>query len=457
MHGYIYPNLGDDSVTHFNAMMRLGLSSPFDKDLSYYGYVYLGYPLQIISQLFNIKPIVVFLWMNVSILFTVGLTLYFVMSKLVNKEAGLLSLIIPTFVSGASLWYVYTGVMFNLINVGIMYPLVIYYFIQTVNGKASIYFLLPLVFITSTMHTSGLYLPFLTVFTLVLYAVYSIYSKRGIRWESVRTAGWVVVVNMLSIFILNPDTITALKLVLYKQYMRVIGQPLPDINIGGAAGIITGLSSYVLPFTDYVMLFITPAIIILILVGLSIRTRLEKMQRYTLFILICFAFLLMISAVFKITNDPVRQQVDLAIVLSLIATALAGIAIRKSSKITAIMLGVVIVLGLQANIVAWFKDNSAAKEVDKQAILYVNSLKEGTYSCSYEVNQDIYSLYLKQVYQHSGGDVYISRSEPMTSICDPSNPNYDGHGALLNADYELLKTFSDTQIRVSVYKTLGDK
>jgi hypothetical protein len=91
------------------------------------------------------------------------------------------------------------------------------------------------------------------------------------------------------------------------------------------------------------------------------------------------------------------------------------------------------------------------KEVDKQAIAYVNTLQGRTYSSSPEIQQRIYGLYLKQEFQYLDGDIYISRSKLMTTICDPANPNYDGHGIVLSDDYDLLKTFMDNGVAVSIY------
>ncbi|MFA5300801.1 MAG: hypothetical protein WC389_21635, partial [Lutibacter sp.] len=105
--GYWYPNLSDDTANHLSVILRLVNGTLPSFEFRYLGYAIIGYPMYWISQLFNIEMTTLFLWLHCLIPLIAGAVLYFVFSQLVNWITGLLMLIIPVFVSGASVYYMY--------------------------------------------------------------------------------------------------------------------------------------------------------------------------------------------------------------------------------------------------------------------------------------------------------------------------------------------------------------
>ena len=125
VHGYIYPNMGDDFATHTGYLKYDNLFN-----LNYLGYAYVGYPLKLIESISGIEMVVLFFWFNYAVLILVGLVSYFVLTSLIDYKAGLLSLAIPFMCSMGLISQFDFGMIFDMINVGIILPLTIYFGIR---------------------------------------------------------------------------------------------------------------------------------------------------------------------------------------------------------------------------------------------------------------------------------------------------------------------------------------
>jgi len=142
----------------------------------------LGYPLYYLAELLDVKFTTVFMWFHSFLPFIIGIVLYFISSHLFNWKVGLCSIIITTLVSGASVYYIYQGILFNLLNIAIFYPLLFYFMAKWFVNRRWYQLMLTILFtfLVVASHVSGLYLPAVVVLTLVVYLAYTLINKGSI-------------------------------------------------------------------------------------------------------------------------------------------------------------------------------------------------------------------------------------------------------------------------------------
>lgn len=174
---------------------------------------------------------------------------------------------------------------------------------------------------------------------------------------------------------------------------------------------------------------------------------------------------------YKPAGDPGRLWMDGTILVVMFICGLCGYLLSKKNivwQVAGIVLAVLISL---PNIMLWSQDNSALKQVDRQAIAYLNNMSKSSYTASSEVAQWIYGFYLKKEFQDtycqssSCVDYVIVRSVPMTPRSAVGNLYFENQGREMIADevvsngYKLLMTFDEGEkdrvtklpITVSVY------
>ena len=158
----------------------------------------------------------------------------------------------------------------------------------------------------------------------------------------------------------------------------------------------------------------------------------------------CLVIELLVAFLMKVTTDRTRIQEDLAISFSLLTFFLLCITLKvNKSTAWSSVLGILIVFGLISGLNIWRQNNSAVKEVDKQAIGYLNTLEESTFYCSSAVDKDIYGLYIKEKYD-ANSDLFITRNIDLTNISSKVSPQSN--------DYKLLKQFTDGKVVVDIYE-----
>jgi hypothetical protein len=119
-----------------------------------------GYPLVLLKEVFHIPLTTLFTWFNYLALIGVVLTFYFVFSRTFNKQAGLMAAIgifaMQTFVA-----QYLSGLIFNIINIGIILMWFFYFGIRAWTKRSWIYGVIAvaLLFLFANFHSSGLYLP----------------------------------------------------------------------------------------------------------------------------------------------------------------------------------------------------------------------------------------------------------------------------------------------------------
>lgn len=452
IHGYIYPNMSDDTANHLITINRVVDGQTLTNEIRYLGYDYIGYPLHWISIITHLSMISVFNWFHILIPFFVGLTLWFVLTRLVNWQAGLLALVIPLFVSGAMVYYIYFGIIFNLISMGILYPLVIYFALKWFYEKRAyqLILLVCLSFITATFHTSGIYLPFLAILTAGIYVIYSWFKKHGEIRRSVILTGIIVASSLLPMIIFASYSFHQLGDIFKGGFISPSSLPTgaPDLNLTYPYKTILPLSYVINTFIGvFVLLF-------LVLGGFSIMLNnmpLSKNVKGLLFILLAWFGLLTVVVYAKLSTLPLRQQTDSAILLAIIASVLVGVAITYNRKLILLVV-ILIAVGIYPQFVPqWFKDNSAVKTPDKEAFAYLNTLNISSYNCSSSVAPWIYNDFTKAKYSKTDTEIIVVRSEPMTQGCDPKSVYFDGHGIMPDDFYKLDRTFSSSELNVEIW------
>jgi len=378
----------------------VGSPLPVSKVL-YCGYYIVGYPMDIISQIFDVSKDSLFFWFNYLALLGVGLTLFFVFKKLVSLPAGLLALILPVFASFSILLLFYSGVIFNIVNMAIILPFYCYCLIQWLVTSQRKYAIgaICLIILFSVFHSTGVYMPIIGVASLVLYVLYK-------RRKHEPISKWVVIVIPMV-------TASGVGLFLVLNYYLVteLLASLAPVGISGVLVLQESLLHYMSP--------IVLGIIVLSIMCLTNKYRLISEREWL--IVIMFSLLavpLLLVMLFGWSPYPFRQGYDFAILLSMVAVTLVGIVIRVDKRRVMVSLLVVLsIVGASFNVGGWmFGYNSALEKVDIEAINYINSLPGDYWGCSKSIDHWIYGRYVDKGYLPSEGDVVVTRNKPMKSI-----------------------------------------
>ncbi|MEE9304550.1 MAG: hypothetical protein V3U84_12310 [Thiotrichaceae bacterium] len=432
IYGYVYPNVGDDSAGHLAFFDSIKAGNP--SGLRYLAYAFVGYPLVWISNLTSTSIDTLYLWFTYGVLILVGITIYFVVSRLVNREAGWFALWLTTFCAQGILFLFYFGQIFNLINIGIILPLLLYFIVKYLIGKRVYQLVLVLIFagLFGSFHTSGIYLPIVASFATLMYVIYARDKKYKINIHGIVLGIGIVVLSAIA-FVLIPEG----RYLVDRMVFSIINRTLT------------------VPLVDYLLGIVSPTLLVLLVGGAvyskNILKNINKETKILITILSCTIMVLAVAAFAPISPDPWRQALDLATILALFVAVLLGLFIRQQKdKLLIIIILIVVGVGLFHNVPAWFSYNSAIRLADKQAIEFVNNLDCQTYSCSAEVAPWIYNRFLKAEYIKDEGEVLIMRSTPMTPKSDKSNMWFDKHGIEMNDNYVSVIGFCDDVVWVNI-------
>jgi DNA-directed RNA polymerase subunit M/transcription elongation factor TFIIS len=439
IHGYVYPNIGDDTSVYLD---RIELMGKGEVSVQYTGYMLIGYPMLFMEKLLHWSIDTQFLWINYLVLIIAGLVLFFVFSKLVNKIAGVISLLTVIFCSQGVMYLFYYGQIFNIINLTIVLPILLLFCVNYITqGKwYNLILTILLSVLFSSFHTNGIYLPALAGIGLVFYLIYCTVKKVEINKRIVIVSGTITVIAIVAfiVLVLLP-TATVLK-----EYVK---NPLISSlnNIG--KGMTVPLYSWAISILTPFMLGI---IVISALYYKNIKEKFNNKHKILFYILLILTVILVIVSFGKISLDPWRQAVDLVIIISMLLSVLMGILLYKHKSIVLIILVVLIIsFGSVFHINSWFKYNSAMRDIDFQAIEYMKDYK--TFSCSSKVAFWVYERYTDCKHKDNDGEIIIMRSEPMTPRSTEDNIWYQKHGWQPTDEYELVKEFSDNQVEIDIY------
>lgn len=495
IHHYIYPDMGVDFPSNVGYLTNANLWG-----ITYYAYAYIGYPLRWIHALTGFQYYQIYLWFSYASLVLVGYSCYFMLSKLVNYIAGLASLgLIFVCAMGVS-WQFYSGGIFDMINIGIILPFLLYFFIRWYQQrkKYQLVVSLILVFVFGNFHYNGIYLAPIVVVCLVLYYGYSLYKKSRIDQKLVYVFLSFITIGIVDqCALINP---ARLAIGIYKSYHYIVAGRLEtyvyyasvgvvllaflllsiyrkkkkDFSVWSLIGflIFVGinlvLAYFIFKIESNDMVFtnvpnppsanavnrLSLVLIInildpclLILLGFAIYTVWGKVKEQKPLLLILgvtiamWLGVVMVSIIYS--ND--RALYDVATIIAIATSVLVSMA-WKSSFIKYALL-VVIFAGMVSFLPQWFKDTSAVKQVDKEAFAYLNTLNDTTYTVSWQVYPSIYNLYIKEQYEQNSRQLLITRSVEMTPYI-----NIIPHGIDGTDGFTLEKSFIEDGITVSIYK-----
>jgi len=449
--GYVYPNIGDDTATHMNAFDKIIVGNPIPR-VNYYGYYIVGYPLDVLSRVFDVNKDTLFFWFNYLALFGVGVSLFYIFRNLMGTTAGVLALFLPVFVSYGVLLLFYSGVIFNIINIGIILPFACFFSIKWILNHQWYYAVASLCLwaLFAVFHPTGLYLLFIGIVSIIAFVIYS-------RWKRVH-------ILKRYRYIMIAIVCLGLSLPLWS------GMPVVSLitRIGENGGRITGL----VLFREALFHYMSPFLVILLMVTIGLLVKRwhllvdkEKgllVKRWHLLVdkeklLVLFfstlSVIVLPLGLLGYSPVPMRQGIDFAILLSVVAVILLSVVIRlEKHRMITILLVVVAVGGGVINLWNWTTGyNSALANVDVEAIKCVNELSGETYSVSNTtVDPVIYSRYVNKEYTLSG-DIVITRNKPMKSRV-ASLDERDGQAELLAEEsaFRIKK-------KKSVVRTLYDK
>lgn len=443
VHSYVYPNIGDDSAGYlaiFDSMQR-GIIKP---QVQYLAYWVIGYPLAFLGGVSGIDIDPLFLWFNYAALIGVGITLYFVVSRLVNRLAGWLAVALVLFCAQGVFFQFYYGQVFNLINIGIILPWLVFfavkYFIE--GGKWWLGLAVLFVALYGSFHTSGIYLPVMAAFGLLCYAVYGFVCKRKIERRILHVGGVMVGLGLLSFALLVSIPTLRMMTINYESPVEAVWEGLRN--------------PMVIPLGNYFMSIVSPSVLVIFaLLVIHAKETLKSMNtnivKLSVAVLVVVAVVLAVSAFGRLSLDPWRQGLDWATIFALLVAVLTGI-LWKCQKTHLVMVVVLLAVafGLYHNLPTWFGYNSAMKPVDMRALAYADSFE--TFSCSGSVAPWIYYRFTKSEWVASGGDIVIMRSKPMTPRSTEDNMWYQYHGWEPDDSYELAKTFTDGSVGIEIYQ-----
>jgi hypothetical protein len=497
---YIYPNLGDDFATNVNYIAHLNLWM-----LTYYAYVYIGYPMRWIHALTGISYTQLYFWFSYIVLLGVGYCWYFVLSKLVDYKAGLLALVLPFICSIGLISQFGFGGVFDMISVGIILPFLIYFFIKWFQERKKHQLILSLVlaFIFGNFHFNGIFLSPIVAVCLVLYYVYSLYKKSHIDQKLVYLLLSFITIGIIDQYaIVDP---TRLANGIYKIY---------HYNVANSATLYLYYASIVLVIISFLILSIyyikrksltiRNIIVFLVIVGINLMFaflifRKEAVDMvftnvvsplsansagilplaFTIDIINPFILILLVVATCMVLGKPNKNKsllfvlgVIIVILLGLVLIPLASsrdrilydvstiiavttavlVAISWKSNVIKVALVIVVILGMYDILPQWFSYKSAVTQVDKEAFNYLNTLNDTTYTTSSQVQPLIYNLYIKEQYEQDSSELLITRNIAMTNNSDITSGAYIPHGIKGTDGFTLVKTFTDGGITVSIYK-----
>ncbi len=409
---YVYPNVSDDSSEHLKVFDKI-VVNPFGTEVIYLGQWIVGFLIGLTGHID-----VIFLWFSFIVLLAIGIMIFFITSKMINIQAGLLAIPLVMFCTTAIISLFEHGILFNLINMYLVLPVAVILMVYWISAQKNIYLISSMIAfgLFSIFHTSGLYLTYIIIpFGLLLTGI--------LIWKKRKKLATRVIVYCFGLAIMN-------------QLLTIYATPKAVKRVAGATTsnlLNNTVYSGVLPptifefFNSYLSSMTTLFLIVSVGFLIVYRKRAwsilsEKGKIFLLFLLVTIAALGFASFT-KYTFDPTRIAFDLAVTLAIFTACTSGLALVillemiKEVKKKRLIIGTVItglLIGSIPVLTLWFSYSNAVKPVDLKAIEYVNSLNGNTYSKSSQVQELIYNRFINKKYVEIGGDYTIYRSEAMT-------------------------------------------
>jgi hypothetical protein len=427
---------------------RIKIGEPIPP-VRYNAYYIVGYPLDLIANIFHTNKDVLFFWFNYIVLFGIGLSLFYILKNLINLATGLLTLLIPIFASYSILLLFYSGVIFNLINICIILPFAIYFmikYIQTIKAKYAVGSVLMFA-LFSIFHITGIYLSFMVIGGLFLYVLYVWRTKQRIT-KKYLIIGSLLVIFSVGMFILKNRISLGVESIMVGGNSNASGSIMVGIN-PSANESIKGFPLIEQTFMYYLSPMVLAVIILCFIRIFNLYKKINNIEKLLIIIFLLLS-LTMLPAMFGIFSPiPLVQGLDFAVFFSILATILVGIILRMDKNIVIpVILIVLIGFGSFQNIYkVTVGYNSALTNPDIEAIEYVNSLTADSFSVTKNIDMSIYKRYVNKPFKSSDAAILIDRNELMSSggtsylKLTPQDSEY----------FKVIKTFSEGDVVVTVY------
>lgn len=124
VHGYVYPNNGDDAAFHLQRIEAIGNGEPVYT--AYWGDAIVGYPILWLNGITGASIDSLYMWFNFIVLWLVGVSVYVLLSSVISWQAGLLAIPLVVFWTPSTLNLFDFGGVFDLATVGVVLPLLLY-------------------------------------------------------------------------------------------------------------------------------------------------------------------------------------------------------------------------------------------------------------------------------------------------------------------------------------------
>lgn len=385
IHGYAYPNGGDDAAYHLNYFDSLETDNP--QDMLYLSRYLVGWTLVGISNLFNISIDYLYVWFSYILLASIGLCVFWIITKLTNWKAGLISLPIVLFSSHSILYMFDSGTIYGLMTFGIFYPIGVLLLKRYFDTKSKKYLAI---------------IPLYIVFVFMMHSV-SFFMAKDVYIDPVTN--------------------------------YIIPSFVEDISF-----------SYVLN-----RFFGLGAIIIILVSSIIIVNKKQEFNKVDkVFIagnLMMFVILGVLSFS-QITSYSTRFSMILGSVIAMFSAYLFGKVIMNNKALMYSIICVILFTSYPLARAYIVDNNSALKSLDMEVIEYVNELPGEYYSCSHEVSYWIYNRFIDKEYK-AGEYPYIDRNIPMSYKSNPESPYYWMQDNV-ELNYIGGKVFRDGQLEIVV-------
>lgn len=190
VHGYVYPNKGDDTAVHLGAIEMMSPGSL--PQMAYWGQAIVGVPMKFVSDLTGWGLDGIYLWWSYTMLALVGVVLYLVVGSLVNRWAGIIAAVMVLFVTQGVMYLFHYGQIFDIVNMFVILPIAVWFLVRWLAGKGSQWengiMSVGMFALFSIFHSSGEYAPYALGLFFAGLVGWMLWQRRGaILGNPVRT------------------------------------------------------------------------------------------------------------------------------------------------------------------------------------------------------------------------------------------------------------------------------
>lgn len=263
VHGYVYPNNGDDAAFHLMYFDRMRVTD--DPLSNYLGQDMVGALLLKINETTWLGIDKIYLWFNFVVLWLVGISCFALVAKGIDWKAGLIAIPIVMFITPSTLNLFDTGAIYDLATVGVFAPLFLLCVIMYVRSRKWVW-LVPLSLLL------GLVIVFHSMVIVEIFGATSVEVSPLVVEFIITLLGYLVAIILfasMSAFVYNPQL---LKL---DNKMLVLLVGLGGLSVLLAVFAFSHITSYSYRFA--IDLAIIMALLASCLLGIVVKTANKKM------------------------------------------------------------------------------------------------------------------------------------------------------------------------------------